>query len=240
MSNIEQVTEEKIKKLANIIKNSREKKHLSIRALADKSDLLTISEISFLENAKRKKPDPIILKALAQALGDCYLMYFEILGYIEKNELISSNANLINSQLQEIPVYGSISTGHGEPIYGELIQTIVLPYTSKNCIATLINGDSMEPKFPDKSIVIIDKDDIDISNNDVMAFIVNDESLVKRVILKGDNLILTSDNPAYSPIYISKYDEINVIGKIIGVYMTNRNFWYKKLKRNDWICLSWF
>ncbi len=98
MSNIEQVTEEQIKKLANIIKNSREKKHLSIRALADKSDLLTISEISFLENAKRKKTDPIILKALAQALGDCYLMYFEILGYIEKNELISSNANLINSQ----------------------------------------------------------------------------------------------------------------------------------------------
>lgn len=212
MLNIEPVTEEKIKKLANKIKYSREKKKLSIRALAEKSDLLTISEISFLENAKRKKPDPIILKALAHSLGDNYLDYFKILGYLEGDDILTP----VNRD-NKVPVYSSVfadTDNHLE--FGELIEYISTTHIKNidEIFGIKVEDNSMFPTIPEHSTILIRKGS-EINEGSVGVFLLNNKPLLKRYKKQGEYVLLISDNTQYEPIIVNKDDQFLKVGKVI-------------------------
>jgi transcriptional regulator with XRE-family HTH domain len=65
------------------IKNLREQNKLSQRDLAEKSGISN-AEISRLETGGRKKPSPIVLKALAPYLGVSYAELMQQAGYVEE------------------------------------------------------------------------------------------------------------------------------------------------------------
>jgi len=66
------------------IKSLREQNHLSQRELAEKSGVSN-AEISRLETGGRKKPSPMVLKALAPYLGVPYETLMQQAGYIAEN-----------------------------------------------------------------------------------------------------------------------------------------------------------
>lgn len=213
---------EKLIEVGKILKEARQKKEYTTRKLAELTQITSNTEISMLENAKRKKPDPLILKAICTTLDIDYLNIYKILGYVDEKP--KPNAIFQDIKMQQLKVYNNLSVEHGKPILGEYVETIVLPYCGPNCIGIVINGDNMEPKLPDKSIAVINQDIKKLVNNDVAAFIFNNEALIKRLIIKDGNSILTSDNMAYPPIYVTKYDKVTVIGKITRLYMTSQSF----------------
>ena len=66
----------KLEQLGEILKKARIEKGYSTRRLAELSQVASNAEISMLENAKRLKPDPIMLKAIAKILGSGAKMFF--------------------------------------------------------------------------------------------------------------------------------------------------------------------
>lgn len=210
----------KLEQLGKILNKARVEKGYSTRKLAELSEIASNAEISMLENAKRLKPDPITLKTIAKILDLDYIELFQLIGYID--EIVPENLKKAQVPLdQEIKVYSSISTSNGELIFNQYLKTIYLPYCGKNCIGFVVNGDSMEPKIPDSSIVIINTDIKEFENRDVVAIILKGKSYIKRVVKQNGKGYLVSDNPNYDPIFMDQEDEITVVGKVVKLIVEN-------------------
>ena len=85
----------KLEQLGEILKKARIEKGYSTRKLAELSQVASNAEISMLENAKRLKPDPIMLKAIAKILDLNYIELFQLIGYIDKDIPESFNKILL-------------------------------------------------------------------------------------------------------------------------------------------------
>lgn len=77
-----------------------------------------------------------------------------------------------------------------------------------------IKGDSMEPVISDGSIVWVNRD-ISPVNGEIGIFILNGESLCKRLEYSGEKCFLISENKLYPPIEIKDNDDIRAVGKVI-------------------------
>lgn len=75
-----------------------------------------------------------------------------------------------------------------------------------------ISGDSMSPTFKSGQSVFVKKTS-DISVGEIGVFIVNGESFIKE---KGKGCLI-SHNKKYNKILIKKNDNVNVIGKVVGI-----------------------
>lgn len=117
-----------------------------------------------------------------------------------------------------IPLFSRISAGVGVITDEEPIDYISLPgiRNLENIFAINVKGDSMEPTIKDQSIILC-RQNGDIKDGDVAAFLVNGESYVKRIKITKNYYALLSDNPNYQPIYVYPDDEFKVIGKVFKV-----------------------
>ncbi len=204
----------KLEQLGEILKKARIEKGYSTRKLAELSQVASNAEISMLENAKRLKPDPIMLKAIAKILDLNYIELFQLIGYIDKD--IPESFNKISAPAdQEIKIYGSISFHNGEFVCEQYLKTVYLSYPGENCVGFIVTGDSMEPRIPDSSIVIIDRDIKEFEHRNVAAFLVDGKFYIRRVVKQNNKEYLISDNPNYDPIFMDQNNEVLVIGKVI-------------------------
>lgn len=115
-----------------------------------------------------------------------------------------------------IPLVGSAAAG--EPVYNEEVDVYVNGPLKADC-AIRVQGDSMNPTYIDGDILYIrSQPDIDYEGQIAVA-VVGDEACVKHVYRQQEGLLLTSDNPAYAPMFkrYSDYDNnIRVIGRVVG------------------------
>ncbi len=77
--------------------------------------------------------------------------------------------------------------------------------------ALRIKGDSMEPKYHDGDILLVEECDF-VEYGELGIFMLDGEGFFKK--FEGDRLI--SLNPAYNPIMLKNYGEIICCGKVIG------------------------
>lgn len=80
-----------------------------------------------------------------------------------------------------------------------------------------VRGDSMEPKFSDKDLVLLDH----AQNTPVDGFIytirVGNELYVKSIQTVGEhNIYMVSANPEYPPQKIDKHDDAQIIGRVVA------------------------
>ena len=121
-------------------------------------------------------------------------------------------------EFMSIPLYASISAGYGS-CQNEFIEMLAIPGIKPNgsdYFAVKVKGESMEPKIPNDSIVIIKKD-ILIENGDIGAFYYNGDSYVKQKRINNGKLILHSFNLAYESILVQPYDDFKEYGKVVKV-----------------------
>lgn len=92
-------------------------------------------------------------------------------------------------------------------------------------IAAKVGGDSMEPLIPEKSIVIIDLDDKEFSDNKVYAIALNDgidmSFAVKRVrkFEQAEGFLLLSENIEYQPRIVVESDWLRLcVGRVIWMW----------------------
>ena len=136
----------------------------------------------------------------------------------KKDEKSNLNIDTINTDYIMIPLYESISAGYGasNSEFIEMIPAFGLKKNGTTYFAVKVKGDSMEPKIPNGSTIIIKKD-IAIENGEIGAFNLNDENFVKQKKVVKDRLILHSLNLAYEDKVVNEFDDFIEYGKVVKV-----------------------
>ena len=136
----------------------------------------------------------------------------------KKQEDSNIDMNTVNTDYIMIPLYESISAGYGasNSEFIEMIPVFGLKKNGTTYFAVKVEGDSMEPKIPNGSTIIIKKD-IQIESGEIGAFNLNDENFVKQKKLVKDKLVLHSFNLAYDDKVVSEFDDFKEYGKVVKV-----------------------
>ena len=136
----------------------------------------------------------------------------------KKQEDSNIDMKTVNTDYIMIPLYESISAGYGasNSEFIEMIPVFGLKKNGTTYFAVKVEGDSMEPKIPNGSTIIIKKD-IQIESGEIGAFNLNDENFVKQKKVVKDRLILHSFNLAYDDKLVNEYDDFKEYGKVVKV-----------------------
>ena len=201
-------------KVNEIIKKRRKELGLTLKQVAEK---LGVSEslISRYESndVKNMGIDKIIPLAKVLDTTPEFLM-----GWETKKEKENINIETVNTDYIMIPLYESISAGYGasNSEFIEMIPVFGLKKNGTTYFAVKVEGDSMEPKIPNGSTIIIKKD-IQIESGEIGAFNLNDENFVKQKKVVKDRLILHSFNLAYDDKVVNEFDDFVEYGKVVKV-----------------------
>lgn len=200
-------------RLTTLLDNSDETTY----TLADKLGL-TSATISRYANALMKPKVPTVISmAKIFNVNEAWLMGYDV---PMEQEVIESNAEILNERLFNIPVFESASAGFGVTAQSNIIDYIPLPFRSKseaeNTLCIRVKGDSMSPKIEDGDLIQVYRQ-TSVDSGDVAVVIVdNDEGFVKKVEYDTDFIRLISFNPYYPPIVFNGADvlRVNVVGKV--------------------------
>ena len=138
-------------------------------------------------------------------------------GYILRDAKYSRAIRLENDfDASMVPLVGRVTAG--QPILAvEQIEDYI-PYPTKDAeglFALKVVGLSMrDAGILDGDIVIADKN-APCRNGDIIIGMDGDEATVKRLIIKGNQVIFMPENPDFSPIYPEKP---LVLGKVVGSF----------------------
>ncbi|MBP5270783.1 MAG: helix-turn-helix domain-containing protein [Clostridia bacterium] len=117
---------------------------------------------------------------------------------------------------RSIPIYDlPVSAGPGEYLdYDNPSDTISIPVeprTEGASFAVRISGRSMEPKFHDKDIILVENTET-VEPGDLCVYVLDGCSYFK--VFGGDCLI--SLNPEFGKIMLSDYESVSCSGRVIG------------------------
>lgn len=202
------------------IKQRRKELGLSQDELAKKIGYKTKGSISYFENGLRS-PDFEVVQKIAEALNTD-LKYF----WVEQEP--QPNITHFTNDLISMPLFSSISAGYGAFIDNCFIDNEEIEYIPmisfpnwQHCFAVRVKGDSMCPKICDGDIVVINTQ-FSIENNQIGAFMIDDEAFLKRKKISNDNtLLLVSNNDNYAPIVVTKDKNFKEIGKLTQIISNN-------------------
>ena len=202
--------------LGEKVKLKREELNLSQEELAEKMNYKSKTSIHKIEAGITDLPLSKV-KELAAVLKTtpAYLMGWE---EDKKQEDSNIDMNTVNTDYIMIPLYESISAGYGasNSEFIEMIPVFGLKKNGTTYFAVKVEGDSMEPKIPNGSTIIIKKD-IQIESGEIGAFNLNDENFVKQKKVVKDRLILHSFNLAYDDKVVNEFDDFIEYGKVVKV-----------------------
>ena len=112
--------------------------------------------------------------------------------------------------LYDLPV----SAGTGVYLFDSVATDIAIPDNGKTAdadYALRISGDSMEPKYHDRDVLLIQECD-QVEPGELGIFVLDGEGYFKK--FGGDCLI--SLNPFYAPIMLRDFNDIRCCGRVIG------------------------
>lgn len=129
--------------------------------------------------------------------------------------------NLIRlSSYSKVRLLGSIVAGIPIETQEDFEGYVLTTYgPEEEYFALRVNGNSMiNAGIPDKSIVIVHKQDT-VENGEIAVCLINNEATVKRVkfIEKQKLIVLQPENSEFSPILVFEYDNFMILGKVVQV-----------------------
>ena len=175
----------------------------------------TLDELASILNLSNKSSVHYNIKKLIQG------------GYLKVNPSNSSDYIVLDKQdtgLYYLPLYSGAKCGPNGTLISDYNDTEI-PIASRifnfdvgNAIAMKTEGDSMEPRIPERSIILVDKRDKTIEAHKAFLVIHKNMPLVKDISYDEfrDCYILTSYNLKYAPIIASKED-VSIVGKVKAI-----------------------
>lgn len=170
----------------------------------------------------RAQPNFNFLKKICDtlAVSPQWLMYGDNNTY----ENLTSNKSR-DEELIKIPmVQAYLSAGNGSFETSSMIEreyAFTKDFISRlgnpnNMVLMRVSGDSMEPEIFNNDTVLIDQSKTNILASKIYAVSFEDCIYLKRIDLLPKKIILKSVNPAYSPIKIDIYEDMNSLFRVIG------------------------
>ena len=197
------------------IKKFRESRNMTQDELAELLDT-TRQSISRYENGDRKANQDLLFE-LASIFKVSLDDFFPVRNLYDQTNIIKVTPD----NMAAIPVIGTIACG--DPILADE-NIIGYRYLLKDRLPIgqtfyfPAKGDSMEPKIPDGSDVLIRMQD-DVEDGEIAAVLVNgdSEATLKRVKKQGDIVMLVAENNAYAPYIVTEHNPARILGKAVGV-----------------------
>lgn len=80
-----------------------------------------------------------------------------------------------------------------------------------------VHGDSMQDAhIVDGSVLAVDKS-LKAQSGDIIVAVVNNEFTVKRLVIKGEKVLLMPENKKYQPLEITEDMDFRVWGKVVTI-----------------------
>ena len=110
-----------------------------------------------------------------------------------------------------------VSAGTGNFLYGDSYEWIEAgdEVPKKTDFALRITGDSMEPRYLDRSIVWVQQRD-SLTSGNIGIFLLNGDAYCKKYQEKDNQVVLISLNKKYPPIQVNENDEFKIFGKVLN------------------------
>lgn len=202
----------------NRIKMLREELGLSQSEFANKIGL-TQQSISLYEKEDRK-PSQDVLEALADFF---HVSIDYLLGKTNTRNVQESNVMPMPDMPIKVPVIGKISAGlpllAEENLEGYEFAPSSLIKDGFEYFYLRVSGDSMNLKFNDGDIVLVQKQD-DLENDEIGVILVDSQDATVKKYKYENNLVILSpmsNNPVHVvQIYNPKDISIKIIGKVVS------------------------
>ena len=169
---------EKTIELGIILKKARERLNLTTQEVNQKTNIST-TDINYIENGKKNKINPFMLKKLCQLYKINLLEIYEMIGYIDKNDLIEyTNLDKINYEIIEnnkIPVY-ALNSDVNNILTG--IPSFYIQLPINNVFFKAI--DLRNNIFEDKILALFNTNINKLKNGDIGLFLYNKEFYIAK------------------------------------------------------------
>lgn len=197
------------------IRQRRTQLRISVEDLAE---LIGVdrSTIYRYEKGRTKNMNISIVPELARFLRTtpAYLM-----GWVD--EVDGTLSTEIHPNVRMIPIIGTIACG--DPILAEqniegYQEEVDMNLPKGELFYLRAKGDSMEPKVPEGSFVLIHHQAA-VEQNEIAAVLFDNsnEVTLKRVKKQNGIIMLVADNPKYDPIVITEHNPARILGKAIRI-----------------------
>ncbi|KEF40164.1 SOS response transcriptional repressor, RecA-mediated autopeptidase [Schinkia azotoformans MEV2011] len=143
----------------------------------------------------------------------------ETLNKPPKNEKVSESRQVFEfiDKIINLPIVGTISCGNGVLAYEDIegYENVPESWTRGGEHFFLrAKGDSMiNARIDDGDLLLIRKQDT-FENGEIMAVMVDDEAVLKRIYRTDGQILLQSENTKYPPRFITDPSKIRIIGKL--------------------------
>lgn len=187
--------------IGDMISRIRTEKNISKAELARRTNI-NIGHITHIEKEERN-PSHRALKTICRGLEIPYqpLMY--------TYEKVFTDEQKQNKMPEHIS-YNKVLAVSSVDAFVEC--PIDLPNAS---LAIKVNDDSMTPRLEKGSYAFIEFN-TPLENKDIGLFELNGKLLIRRYVIRKDDLVLRADKKGISDIILTEKDDYSIIGKIIG------------------------
>ena len=187
--------------IGDMIERARNEKNVAKSELARRTNI-NIGHITHIEKGERN-PSHRALKTICRALEIPYqpLMYTYDKFFSDEQK---------NNKMQEHISYDKIVAVSSVDSF--ITCPIDLPSAS---IALKIEDNSMAPRLEKGSYAFIEFN-TPLENKDIGLIEFNGKIMIRRYVVRKDDLVFRADNKEFPDIIISEKDTYNIIGKVIG------------------------
>ena len=187
--------------IGDMIERARNEKNVAKSELARRTNI-NIGHITHIEKGERN-PSHRALKTICRALEIPYqpLMYTYDKFFSDEQK---------NNKMQEHISYDKIVAVSSVDSF--ITCPIDLPSGS---IALKIEDNSMAPRL-EKGIYAFIEFNTPLENKDIGLIEFNGKIMIRRYVVRKDDLVFRADNKEFPDIIISEKDNYNIIGKVIG------------------------
>ena len=181
-------------------------------------------EITMIENYRKldahsRELVAMVISKESERVSDVYNNDRIIVGHrgAGNGAIIRGNAmkNAVGLSRRSIELYDlPVSAGTGVYLFDTASTSISVPDTQETSAADFalrIKGNSMEPKYRDGDVLLVEECDA-VEYGELGIFMLDGDGYFKKY--GGDRLI--SLNPEYSDILLKNFDEISCCGRVVG------------------------
>lgn len=159
-----------------------------------------------------------------------HLAVLEKQGYIRRDstkpraiEIVDDSFNLTRREIANIPIVGTVAAGQPILAVENIESYFPLPtefLSNHPAFMLRVQGDSMVNKgILNGDYVIVEKRQT-ADNGEVVVALVEDSATVKTFYREKDHVRLQPENDTMEPMIYHRGDDVQIIGKVIGVFRT--------------------
>ena len=204
---------EKTLELGVILKKERERANLTTQEVSKKTSIST-TDINYIENGKRNKINPFMLKKICKLYELNLLEIYKMIGYIDDENLTQyQKFSEIKYEIMgnnKIPVY-LLNSDKNDFLKGTPSFYIQLPVDNKFLKAVDLRNNLIN----DKMLALFNTDINKLENGEVGIFLHDKKYLITEYYINKNNIILLPFDKKEEPIVLTNNSNLQILGKLL-------------------------